>query len=169
MCQYRPSLWTEGGNHERPDGGQQQRRDRRLRPQPGRAPFRPGLGSLAVDTARKAIADAGLETVDGFVTGALFPTAGSHTAEDGVSLVSANWLAEHLGVNPRYAAGFQGFGQIPGSVAMAVNAVASGAADYVLLHRALHNPKGQYHLNTMRDAAVASNGRCHRATSGLWP
>ena len=110
------------------------------------------LGSLAVDTARKAIADAGLETVDGFVTGALFPTAGSHTAEDGVSLVSANWLAEHLGVNPRYAAGFQGFGQIPGSVAMAVNAVASGAADYVLLHRALHNPKGQYHLNTMRDA-----------------
>ncbi len=41
------------------------------------------------------------------------------------------------------ATGFQGFGQIPGSVALAVNAVASGAADYVLLHRALHNPVGK--------------------------
>ena len=110
------------------------------------------LGALTVETARQAIADAGLEEVDGFVTGSLFPTAGSHPAEDGVSLVTANWLAEHLGVNPRYAAGFQGYGQIPGGVAMAVNAVASGAADYVLFHRALHNPAGRYHENVMREA-----------------
>ena len=61
------------------------------------------------------------------MTGSLFPTAGAHAIEDGVSIVSANWLAEHLGVNPEYAAGFQGFGQIPGSVAMAVNAIASPA------------------------------------------
>jgi acetyl-CoA acetyltransferase len=88
------------------------------------------LGALAVETARRAIADAGLrvDQVDGFVTGSLFPTSGAHAVEDGVSIVSANWLAEHLGVNPRYAAGFQGFGQIPGAVAIAVNAVASGAA-----------------------------------------
>ena len=101
------------------------------------------LGALTVDTARAAIRDAGLDvgSVDGFVTGSLFPTAGSHAAEDGVSLVSANWLAHRLGVNPRYAAGFQGFGQIPGSVSLAVNAIASGAADYVLMHRALHNPQ----------------------------
>jgi acetyl-CoA acetyltransferase len=107
------------------------------------------LGALAVETARRAIADAGLavDQVDGFVTGALFPTSGAHAIEDGVSIVSANWLADHLGVDPSYAAGFQGFGQIPGSVAMAVNAVASGAADYVLLHRALHNPPGRYHGN----------------------
>ncbi len=110
------------------------------------------LGALAVETAREAIADAGLEQVDGFVTGSLFPTAGSHAAEDGVSLVTSNWLAAHLGVNPTYAAGFQGFGQIPGAVAMAVNAVASGAANYVLLHRALHNPPGRYHENAMREA-----------------
>jgi acetyl-CoA acetyltransferase len=112
------------------------------------------LGALAVDTARQAIRDAGLaeNQVDGFVTGSLFPTAGAHTAEDGISLVSANWLAEHLGINPRYAAGFQGFGQIPGSVSMAVNAVASGAADYVLVHRALHNPAGRYHGNPMQKA-----------------
>jgi len=112
------------------------------------------LGALTVETARQAIGDAGLSVsqVDGFVTSTLFPTAGAHAAEDGVSLVSANWLAEHLGTNPQYAAGFQGFGQIPGAVSMAVNAVASGAADYVLLHRALHNPQGRYHGNPIQKA-----------------
>ncbi|HTR70037.1 MAG TPA: thiolase family protein [Mycobacteriales bacterium] len=109
------------------------------------------LGALAVDTARAAISDAGLTVadMDGFVTGSLFPTAGAHEITDGVSIVSANWLAQHLGSDPSYVAGFQGFGQIPGAVAMAVNAVASGAADYVLMHRALHNPRGQYHRNPM--------------------
>lgn len=112
------------------------------------------LGALAVDTALRAIADAGLEVsrIDGFTTGALFPTAGAHPIEDGVSIVTSNWLAEHLGVNPRFASGFQGYGQIPGAVSLAVNAVASGAADYVLMHRALHNPTGTYHGNPMREA-----------------
>jgi acetyl-CoA acetyltransferase len=100
------------------------------------------------------MADAGLtvDQVDGFVTGSLFPTSGAHAVQDGVSVVTANWLAEHLGADPAYAAGFQGFGQIPGSVAMATNAIASGAADYVLLHRALHNPRGSYHGNPMTHA-----------------
>lgn len=115
------------------------------------------LGALTVETARRAIHDAGLDVdmVDGFVTGSLFPSAGSHSAEDGVSLVSANWLAQSLGINPRYAAGFQGFGQIPGAVALAVNAIASGAANYVVMHRALHNPTGSYHGNVMREAGGA--------------
>ena len=113
------------------------------------------LGVLAVETAKAAIADAGLQVaqIDGFVGSAMLPSAGAHAAVDGVSVVTPNWLAERLGVNPRYAAGFQGFGQIPGSVALAVNAVAAGAANYVLLHRALHNPEGQYHANPMREAA----------------
>ncbi len=113
------------------------------------------LGALTVDTARQAISDAGLTTeqVDGFVTSSLFPTAGAHAAEEGVSVVSANWLAAHLGVDPRYAVNFTGFGQIPGSVALGVNALVSGAADYVLLHRALHNPpRGRYHGNPMSKA-----------------
>jgi acetyl-CoA acetyltransferase len=111
------------------------------------------LGALTVDTARGAILDAGLEPhdVDGFVTASLFPTAGAHAAVDGLSVVSANWLAQHLGVQPAYAAGFQGFGQLPGAVAMAVNAIVSGAADYVLVHRALHNPPGSYHGNPMTE------------------
>lgn len=112
------------------------------------------LGAVTMATARAAIVDAGLEVgdIDGFVTASLFPTAGAHAIEDGVSIVSANWLAENLGINPRYAAGFQGFGQIPGAVALAVNAIASGAAEYVVLHRALHNPKGRYHGNPMTEA-----------------
>lgn len=113
------------------------------------------LGSIALDVAKQAIADAGLrpDQIDGFASSALFPTAGAHTAEDGVSTVTSAWLARHLGVNPRYAVGFQGNGQIPGSVALAVNAIVSGAADHVLVHRALHNPVGQYHGNAMREAA----------------
>jgi acetyl-CoA acetyltransferase len=112
------------------------------------------LGALTVDTARRAIADAGLSVgdVDGFVTGSLFPTAGAHAAVDGISLVTSNWLAQQLGVNPSYAAGFQGFGQLPGAVALAVNALVSGAADTILLHRALHNPQGKYHANPMTEA-----------------
>ncbi|WP_029430148.1 thiolase family protein [Blastococcus sp. URHD0036] len=105
------------------------------------------LGALTLDTARAAIADAGLtpDQVDGFVTASLFPTSGEHAVVDGVSVVSADWLAARLNPNPRYAANFSGLGQIPGSMAMAVNAVASGAAEHVLVHRALHNPAGSYH------------------------
>lgn len=112
-------------------------------------------GLVALDTARQAIADAGLrsEQIDGFASSALFPSAGSHTSVDGVSMVTSGWLAERLGINPRFASGFQGNGQLPGSMALAVGAIASGAADYVLVHRALHNPPGRYHANRMRQAA----------------
>jgi acetyl-CoA acetyltransferase len=120
--------------------------------QVGRRAGRP-LGAIAVETARAAIADAGLrlEQVDGFVSSSMLPSAGGQGGEDGVSIVSSPWLAEHLGATPRYVAGFDGIGQIAGSVAMAVNAVAGGAADYVLFHRALHNPAGRYHANPMRE------------------
>lgn len=111
------------------------------------------LGAQAIQAARAAIDDAGLcvEQVDGFVSSSLLPSAGGQAAEDGVSVVTSAWLAQHLGANPRYVAGFEGVGQITGSVSIAVNAVASGAADYVILHRALHNPAGRYHANPMRE------------------
>ena len=94
---------------------------------------------------------------------------GGQGAEDGVSIVSSTWLAQHLGAAPRYVAGFDGIGQIPGSVAIAVNAVASGAADYVLFHRALHNPVGRYHANPMREVRGCSNGQRRRGFSARWP
>lgn len=116
------------------------------------------LGALALETARDAITDAGLTVadIDGVVTAPLFPTAGAHAAEDGVSTVTANWMAEHLaalGARPGYVTGFSGIGQMPGAVAIAVNAIAAGAADTVLLYRALHNPRGSYHANPMREVA----------------
>ena len=82
------------------------------------------LGAIAIDTA---LTDAGLapEQIDGFVTGSLLPSAGGQSAVDGVSIVTANWMAEQLRINPRYCSGFQGYGQIPGAVMMAVNAVVS--------------------------------------------
>ena len=112
------------------------------------------LGAQTLDTARAAIADAGLrlDQIDGFVSSSLLPSAGGQAAVDGVSVVSSAWLARHLGVGPRYVSGFDGIGQITGSVAIAVNAIASGAADYVLWHRALHNPAGRYHGNPMQEA-----------------
>ncbi|MBO0856513.1 MAG: thiolase family protein [Nocardia sp.] len=114
-----------------------------------------GLGALAADTARSAIADAGLRVadVDGFVASGMLPSAGAHTARDGVTTVSPGWMARTLGAEPSYVAGFDGIGQLSGSMAMAVNAVAAGAADYVLVHRALHNPAGSYHDNPLREAA----------------
>jgi acetyl-CoA acetyltransferase len=113
------------------------------------------LGAVALDMAKQAIADAGLrpEQIDGFTSSALLPTAGDHAVVDGVSTVTSGWLAQHLGVNPRWASGFQGHGQTPGSVALAVNAIASGAADHVLVHRALYNPVRSYHGNAMPRAA----------------
>lgn len=112
------------------------------------------LGALTVDVARAAVADAGLEPaqVDGYVGSSMLPSAGGRPTEDGITHVSSTWLAQRVGENPRYVAGFDGIGQLTGSVAMAVEAVAGGAADYVLVHRALHNPTGSYHGNPMREA-----------------
>jgi len=110
------------------------------------------LGVLTIQTIRDAVADAGLtmDQVDGLVTAPLFPSVGSHAATDGHSLVTTTWLARRLGLDPRFAADVQG--QLPVSVAIAVNAVASGAADHVVLHRALHNPRGQYHASSSSQA-----------------
>jgi acetyl-CoA acetyltransferase len=125
------------------------------------------LGALALDTALAAIGDAGLrkEDIDGFTTGALLPSSGGHAAVDGTSMVTAQWMAEHLGIRPRWASGFQGYGQLVGSVMLAVNAIASGAADYVLLHRALANPPGRYNENPMTEAP---GGAQWTAPHGLW-
>lgn len=125
------------------------------------------LGAIAVETCLRAIADAGLkkEQIDGFTTGSLLPSSGAHSNIDGVDIVTANWIPQQLGIHPRWACGFMGHGQIPGAVILAVNAIASGAADYVLLHRALSNPPGRYHENPMTDAPGSSQWT---APYGMW-
>lgn len=113
------------------------------------------LGHTALRTARAAIADAGLKVsdIDGFVASSMLPTSGDHGAQDGMSVVTADWMAEHIGAQPAYVAGFQGMGQLTSSMCIAVNALATGACDYVLLHRALYNPPtGKYNDSAMTQA-----------------
>ena len=125
------------------------------------------LGALTIETALSAIADAGLEKeqIDGFTTGALFPSSGGGALVDGQQIVTSEWLVEHLRSRPRWLAGFQGVGQIPGAMILAVNAIVSGAADYVLVHRAMYNPPTRYHENDL----IRAEGRDQwSAPHGLW-
>ena len=69
---------------------------------------------------------------------------------------------------PRYVAGFDGIGQLSGSVGMAVNALISGAADYVLVHRALHNPRAATTATQCARSAAPRNGLRHKVSSGRW-
>jgi acetyl-CoA acetyltransferase len=112
------------------------------------------LGTLAMNTCLEAIADAGVkkDDIDGFSTAPLFPSLSGRTPVDGVDMITSGWIASQLGIHARYLVDFGGAGQLPGSVVTAVNAIASGAADYVLLHRALANPPGKYHDNPMTEA-----------------
>jgi len=79
--------------------------------------------------------------------------------------VTAAWLVERLRVRPRWLCGFQGIGQLPGAVILATEAIASGAADYVVVHRAMFNPTGGYHENTMTRAEGAAQWV---APQGFW-
>jgi len=112
------------------------------------------LGALALDVAHEAIADAGLtlDQIDGFTTGASFPSSGGRAVVDGEHQVTSEWLVEQMGLRPRWLCGFQGVGQVPGAMILATTAIATGAADYVLLHRAMYNPPGRYHENPMLEA-----------------
>ncbi len=126
-----------------------------------------GLGPLTLRTISEAVSDAGLsiDRIDGFTTGALFPSSGGRAPSDGVEIVTADWVVDQLRVQPRWLCGFQGVGQICGAVVLAANAVASGAADYVVLHRAMHNPRGSYHANPMTRAEGAAQWT---APQGFW-
>ena len=125
------------------------------------------LGAITIETCLRAIEDAGLsrDDVDGFTTGALFPSSGGRALVDGVHVVTADWLVEQLGVQPRWLCGFQGIGQLPGAVILATEAIASGAADVVVVHRAMYNPQGGYHTNPMTHADGAAQWV---APHGFW-
>ena len=130
------------------------------------------LGSVALRTAAAAIKDSGLtvDQIDGFASSAMLPTSGAHQSVDGLSSVSSNWLAQHLAASPSYVVGFQGHGQLTSSLTLAVNALASGAADYMLLHRALHNPAvGKYNDNPMKLARGAQQWTAPQGFFGALP
>jgi acetyl-CoA acetyltransferase len=125
------------------------------------------LGALTLRTIREAVVDAGLELgqIDGFTTGALFPSSGGRSLTDGVEIVTSDWVVDQLQVQPRWLCGFQGLGQICGATILATEAIASGAADYVVVHRAMYNPPGRYHGNPMTHASGADQWT---APHGFW-
>jgi acetyl-CoA acetyltransferase len=125
------------------------------------------LGALTIQTIRDAVGDAGLRMhdIDGFTTASAFVSSAGREVIDGVHSVSADWVVGQLGLEPRWLAGFQGIGQISGSVILATEALASGAVDYVVVHRALHNPRGSYHGNSMTHATGSAQWN---APQGLW-
>ncbi len=117
------------------------------------------LGSLTLEACARAIEDAGLqrEQIDGLSTGPMMPAFGEHTNIEGVDTVTCRFVAEYLGIRPRWYNNFSGIGQISSSVIMAVNALAAGGCDYVLLHRSLHNPPGRYHGSPNMTQAMGPN------------
>ncbi len=104
------------------------------------------LGALSLDACRAALDDAGLpaERVDGLAT---FPEAPFHGAgaQDGTHIVSVEYMLNHLPLAPdiRWYAQIE-TGLIASAVIEGVNALLAEACAYVLVWRALHNPRGRY-------------------------
>jgi acetyl-CoA acetyltransferase len=102
------------------------------------------VGSLAIATADQAITDAGLTRgdIDGVACGAGLPAyRGGQVARSGIDLVDCNFLATHMQLDVNWWYDDMSF---PPALVRAVQAVASGAANYVLVNRTLHNPAGRY-------------------------
>ncbi len=107
------------------------------------------LGSLQIEAVDKAIEDAGLTRadIDGVSTYPVLPGGGGRHRVDGLHVVTSDFVAEHMGIKSRWLNNFdQSNGQVGASLIHAANAVAAGAADCVVVPRALHNPGGSYHF-----------------------
>jgi acetyl-CoA acetyltransferase len=106
----------------------------------GRKLDRP-TGALAVDAALAAIADAGLTLgdIDGLST---FPeSAGPGVGpEPGVSAAPVSWMVEGLGIE-QVDWWANGGGNISTAIGYAIHALATHSCNYVLVWRAMHQPR----------------------------
>ena len=114
-----------------------------------------GLGRLAFDASRAALADAGLDSsaIDGIATYPEPPFAGAGR-RDGIDLVSVEYFLKHFPLAPEvrwYAQVDQGL--IASALIEAANAIISGMATYVLVWRAMHSPAGTYTRISAHQAA----------------
>jgi acetyl-CoA acetyltransferase len=115
------------------------------------------LGLLAIDACREAIADAGLSPrqIDGLATYPEAPFLGAGT-RDGVDIVSVGWIINHLALAPdvRWYAQIE-TGMIAAPVIEGAHALMAGACDYVLIWRALHQPRSYGAFSGARAAGDA--------------
>ena len=103
------------------------------------------LAAHALEAVKGAIADSGLkmEDVDGLSTYPELPATG-HAEVDGISVVSVNCMMAMLKL-PNLTWHMQvGSNNIGGAVQQAANALLAGVCRYVVVWRAMHNPKGTY-------------------------
>lgn len=111
------------------------------------------VGSMAVRVSDAAIADAGLtrDDIDGVACGTSLPAYGSNRVlRQGFDIVNSDFLVEHMGLKAEWSLDDDSF---PPALVHAVQAVASGAAKYVLVNRTLHNPSGRYNSFSETEAA----------------
>ena len=101
------------------------------------------LGLLALDACRAAIDDAGLgpQQIDGLATYPEAPFLGAGN-RDGVDIVSVSWIINHLKLAPevRWFAQIE-TGMIAAPAIEGAHALVAGACDYVLIWRAMHQPR----------------------------
>jgi acetyl-CoA acetyltransferase len=116
------------------------------------------LGLLAIDACHAAMEDAGVapEQIDGLTTYPELPAQGAGS-RDGEDIVSVMYIMNHLllAEDIRWYAQIEA-GMIASPVIEAVNALIAGACNYVLIWRALHQPRGRYGAWTSNRASGES-------------
>jgi acetyl-CoA acetyltransferase len=100
------------------------------------------LGDECVEACKAAIADAGISIADVDGITSFYENMGPddlNPATDGVTRVSLEYLWRRLGLNPRWGEINNKF--VGGSLIEANNAIAAGAARFVLVWRAVDDPR----------------------------
>jgi acetyl-CoA acetyltransferase len=107
----------------------------------GRRLERP-IGALAVDASLQAIADAGLEVsdIDGLATFPEGPGPGVGPVA-GISAAPLRWMVDGLGIEQLNWWG-NGGGNISTAIGYAIQALATDCCNYVLVWRAMYQPRG---------------------------
>ena len=103
------------------------------------------LAAHALEAVKGAVADSGLEMndIDGLSTYPELPATG-HAEVDGISVVSVNCMMA-MAKLPNLTWHMQvGNNNIGGAVQTAASALLAGMCNYVVVWRAMHNPKGTY-------------------------
>jgi acetyl-CoA acetyltransferase len=111
------------------------------------------LGAKGVEVSDAALADAGLtrSDIDAVACGAGLPADNVNQSRlNGIDLVNSQFLIEQMELKPVW---WYDNGSFPPAFAEAVMAIASGAADYALVNRSVHNPAGRYHTYTGLEAS----------------
>lgn len=141
----------------------------------GRRLERP-IGALAVDASLQAIKDAGLTIgdIDGLATYPAGPGPGVGPVP-GISAAPLEWMVQALGVEELNWWG-NGGGNISTAIGYAIQALATGCCNHVLVWRAMYQPRsgglgsgsgGQARDATPRPAARVSAAQAYSAPYGL--